>query len=140
MKSQVAMIEKRLKELGADAYDMKLPETRTLPLVLQPAEQIIGVVYGRYQLENDMSVGRGVLLATDKRIMLLDKKPMFVRNDDIAYETVNGITYTRVNFGSTITLHAREGDITIRTFNQKCARSFVRAIEQDIFNRSKGRT
>lgn len=127
---QQRRIEKNLRQLGAVRYDLWLPETHALPIIVHPDEHIKGIVYGRY--EQDHETGRGALVATDRRVLLVNKKPLFVRCDEIAYRVVSGITYSRVAFMGIITLHTRIGNITIRTFNQNCAHNFVEAIEARI--------
>jgi len=129
-------IRKRLRELGAVKYDLWLPETRSLPHVIRPAERIEGVVYGRYvQPGEHQTVGRGVFVATDQRLLLLDKKPLFVRCDEIPYEVVGGVTYSKVPLAVTLVLHSRTGDISLRTFNERCARGFVDALEERLRTR-----
>jgi len=134
-------IEKAIKELGADVYDRLLPETHMLPLVIRPKEIIEGLVYGRYEYEsqNGTDIGRGTLVATDQRVLLLDKKPMFIRCDELPYRIVSGITRTAVWFTSNIVLHTRTGDIHLRTFNPRCARNFTEAIDMELRNRDEKR-
>lgn len=126
-------IDTDLRDLGAVAYDLRLPETHTLPMIIHPHERIAGIVYGRYKKEEGKVVGRGALVATDRRVLLLDKKPLFVRCDEISYGVISAITYSKVWITGTIVLHTRMGDISIRTFNQNCAHKFVEAIEANIF-------
>lgn len=125
-------IEDRLRELGADQYDLLLPETHTLPLVIRPSEVITSIVYGRYKQSNG-AIGRGALVATDSRVILVDKKFLSLRCDEIAYGAVTAITYNKVGPTATITLHTRLGDINMRTFNWKCAQSFIADLESSIF-------
>ena len=129
-----------VQSLGADRYDLVLPETHTLPLVIRPSELIEGVVYGRYQYNQagHTDIGRGMLVATNERILLLDKKPLFVRCEEIPYRAVSGITYSRVWPTGNVTLHTKIGDIRLRTFNQRCAQSFTQAIEAELFEDSRG--
>jgi hypothetical protein len=118
-KSHVERINKELRAAGAVAYNMWLPETHYLPHLIKQNEHIKGTVYGRYK------DGRGVLIATDQRILFLDKKPLFMHRDDITFNIVSGISRTRIGIIGTVTLRTREGNYTIRTFNQKNAKNFV---------------
>lgn len=124
-----------LKAVGAGSYNMLLPETHSMYLVIHPFEQITGVVYGRYKQDRQglqPITGRGVLVATDKRIVFVDKKPLFIRSIEISYMVVAGIAYSRVGLIGTVTLYNKTGDIRIRTFNQTCAYHFVEAVEEHI--------
>ena len=132
LKIHSEQIEDRLRDLGADNYDLLLPETHTLPLVIRPGEVITSVVYGRYKLSNG-AIGRGALVATDSRVLLVDKKILSLRFDEIAYAAVTAITYIKVGPTATITLHTRVGDFSVRTFNWKCAQNFIADLESTIF-------
>ncbi len=121
-----------LTQLGAEWYDMQLPETHLLPQLIHLDEQILGVVYGRYHQENGVKVGRGVLVATNDRVLLVDKKPLFLRCDEFSYFVVSGVTYSKAGIAGTVVLHTRVGDIHVRTFNQRCAQKFVVAIEEQV--------
>jgi hypothetical protein len=139
--TQFAHTISRLRELGAVQYDLWLPETKELDDVLHPGEEVLGIVYGRYkqqQLGRGVLIGRGALVATSQRIMLIDKKPMFVRCDEISAVVVSAVTYSKVGPAGTVTLHTRLGDIAVRTFNDVCAHNFVEAIESIIFKSQGG--
>lgn len=138
---QRAQIYKTIRSLGADLYDRLLPETRALPLVIRPGETIEGLVYGRYEYESaaGTDIGRGVLVATNERVLMLDKKPLFVRCDELPYRIISGVTRSQVWLTGTVVLHTRTGDIHIRTFNPKCAQSFTRGIEIELQYRDERR-
>jgi hypothetical protein len=123
-------INEDLRALGVGRYDFWLPETHTLPYIIHPDEHIKGIVYGHYKHSaSEPASGRGALVATDSRILLIDKKPLFLRCDELTYHVVSGVTYTKVGMAGTVTLHTRAGDIQMRTLNSRCANTFVAAIE-----------
>ena len=132
---QQQALNQALRELGADRYDLWLPETHTLPYIVHPNEHIKGIVYGKYSHNGARPAhGRGALVATDSRILLIDKKPLFLKCDELAYRVVSGVTYTKVGIAGTVTLHTKAGDIHVRTLNQKCADRFLAAIEAKCFS------
>lgn len=120
----------RLRELGADYYDLLLPETRVLPGVLAEDELLEGVVYGRYIVDGSSGASRGLLAITDRRIFLINKKPLFLYYDDMSFHVICGITYGHSSMSEEIMLATRIGNVTLRTFNQACASQFVHAVEQ----------
>ena len=122
------------KGLGADTYDLWLPETRSIIRFLAPSETIEGVVYGRYRQSGGRPPGRGMLAATARRIIFIDHKPLFVNADEISYQVVSGISHSSTGFIDTVTLSTRVGEITVRTFNPRAANLFVQAIERHIFD------
>jgi len=136
--STASVIQKRtvlsaLRTLGADRYDLSTPETRYLPQLMKPHEQLLGVLYGRYKRDNGRSTGRGLVVATDERLLFVDRKPFYLHYDEVVYGVVSGITFTHVGISIAITISTRMGDITFRTFNRKSARQFVTAVEQILF-------
>lgn len=128
-----------LRLLGADEYDILLPETRCLPHILKPTEEVLGAVYGRYHKDGEQEViGRGLLVITDRRIILVDKKPLFVQADDIKFEVISGVDYGQVGPIATVVLHTRLGDVKVRTFNKRCGRQFVQATQDMLYQYQQG--
>lgn len=122
-KAALARVKAELRRRGAVAYNMWLPETNYLPHILHQDEHIMGSVYGRY------NGGRGTLIATNQRVLFLDKKPMFLHCDELTFMIVGGVTYTHTFLYGYVTLHTRLGDFGLRTLNQKNAANFVDYIE-----------
>jgi len=118
-------IEQELQAVGATKFGLWKFASRYLPHVIHPQEHISGCVYGR----NDQD-GSVMLVATDRRVIYLDKKPLFINEEDVSYGVVSGIKYSSAGFGSTVTLHTRIKDFTIHTLNRKAARRFVAYIEE----------
>ncbi len=132
---QIEDIKIELVELGANLFDILLPETRALLDYIHDDEIINGVVYGQYKKNNIAEgSGRGLLVATDRRILLIDKKPMFLKFDEFSYEIIGGVSYSNVGTSGTVVLQSRNGDISIQTYNSKCAKNFIKAIESKTLN------
>lgn len=126
-------LKRELKSLGAVTYNLMLPETQAIPSAIDPDERIIGLVYGRYKDDREETVSRGVLIATDSRVVLLNKKPLFEQSDEFEYRVISGVDFSEVGIMGTVTLHTRMGDLHVRTFNKRCAETFVAAIESKLF-------
>lgn len=118
-------------------YNLLLPETRAMNTVIDADEELQGVVYGRYRDDRDETASRGALIATDKRVVLFNKKFLFRQSDEFSYQVISGVDYSRVGVLGTVTLHTRMGDIHVHTFNKRCAETFVAAIEENIFHSQK---
>jgi hypothetical protein len=116
-------IKKELRDLGLTGLGLLRLESRYLPHIIHPDEHIGGVVCGY----NDN--GFAMLVATDRRIIFLDKKPLFVEEDEVNYKVVSGVKFSHAGIGSVVTLHTRIKDYAVRTLNQKTARNFVEYIE-----------
>lgn len=116
-------ISEDLRRLGVTRYGLHRLASRYLPNVIHLDEQLGGVVYGRQE------IGSVMLVATDRRVIFIDKKPLFINEDEIRYGVVSGVSFSHAGFGTTVTLHTRIRDYRIHTFNQKCAMRFVEYIE-----------
>lgn len=127
------IIRTELINLGADRYNLWLPETHHLATLMHANEIIVGIVYGHYAQVSEKLMGRGALVATTQRILLIDKKPLFEKRDEISYGVVSGVRYTTAGISGTVVLHTRMGDISVRTLNKTCAEHFIEAIEAKIF-------
>lgn len=125
-----ARINKELKALGVSKYGFWRFDTKFLPHVIHQDEQLVGVVYGHHD------EGSAMLAATNWRVIFLDKKPLFVNEDEISYDVVSGVSFSHAGLWTSVTLHTRVKDYTIRTFNQKCALEFVEAIEARCLERN----
>jgi hypothetical protein len=65
-------VMKELKYAGMSAYGLMKMASLYLPKIIHKNETIHGVVYGR----GADKIGSVMLVATDKRILFLDKKPL----------------------------------------------------------------
>jgi PH (Pleckstrin Homology) domain-containing protein len=121
--THLARIANDLKKLGVSKFGLMMAESKYLPKIIQSDEPITGVVYGHHE------DGYAMLVATDRRVIFLDKKPLFTNQDDIDYGVVSGVSNGHGTFANTVTLHTRVKDYAIKTHNRKCALGFVRFIE-----------
>lgn len=70
-----------------------------------------------------------MLIATDRRVLYLDKKPLMAASDEISYEVVGGVGVSQeAGMFVALTLHTRMGDYVIRYVNPNSARKFQRYI------------
>lgn len=116
-------IKKELKAAGATAYALLRAESKYLPQIIHEDEHIGGVVYGRIEGEFSM------LVATDKRILFMQRMALFTTSDELSYDVVSGVKSNDVGLFSSVTLHTRITDYTIRFANTKCVHKFVNYIE-----------
>ena len=112
-----------LRDAGASGYGLMHMESHYLPQIIHPNEHIGGVIYGHFE------EGFAMLVATDLRVIFLDRKPFFTNQEEITYDVVSGINFGHAGFSSSVTLHTRIKDYHIRTLNLRCADQFVEYIE-----------
>ncbi len=122
-KQHVKRIREELIKAGVTTYGLTKSESRYLPRVIHPDETIEAVVYGQHNSSSAM------LVATDKRVIYLDKKPLVTILDEFPYETVAGVEFDVRTLFSTLTLRTRVGNYTIRYVNITCGQKFADFIE-----------
>jgi hypothetical protein len=113
-----------LIEAGVTTYGLMKSESRYLPRIINEIEHIKAVVYGLH------GSSLAMLIATDKRLIYLDKKPIVEMLDEISYEVVSGIEMDLFMFFATVTLHTAVGNYKFQYVNPRCAEKFVQHIEE----------
>lgn len=121
--SHVSRINDDLRRVGFKSYGFMKSETRALPDIIASDEPILGCIYGQY------SGGSGMLVATDRRILFVDKKPMHLLLEEMTFERVVDIGVDWQPFYSMVTLNTRGEKYIFKYVNTKCARIFVRYLE-----------
>lgn len=120
----VGRVKDQMRQVGVTGYGMLKAESRYLPGLIQPDEQIGGAIYGQVG-----GLDSAMLVATDQRVIYLDKKFLFSETDVISYSAISGVNRTRVGLFSSVVLHTRLGDYTFRYVNGKAALIFVKYIQ-----------
>lgn len=123
-------VKMELRQLGVTKWGLMTSESQYLPKIIHQNEKLGAVIYGRH------SDGFAMLVATDRRVIFLDKKPFFVNEDEITYDVISGVRFTHAGMGNTVTLHTRIKDYAIKTLNEQCAERFVEYIEATCLDRN----
>ncbi len=123
-KAHVNRVKKELLDAGLTRHGILRAEARYLPSVIHQNEHVMAAVYGRSKN------GSAMLVATDRRVLYVDKKPMFTTCDEISYEVVAGVGQSQKNgLVAGITLFTRMGNYTINYATIKSAQKFKEYIE-----------
>ena len=125
-------IKKELAAAGMTTYGQFKMSSRHLPKVIEEDEHVHGVVYGH------CGIGLAMLVATDRRIIYLERRPLFTSMDDISYDVVAGVRVIDGGIFPSVTLHSRMGDYTLTYVNVTCAKRFAQYIEARIEHRTVG--
>ena len=83
----VDAVKQQLRDAGATLYEIAKQETVELARILFDDEKIEAFMYGYYE------AGFGLLVATNKRIIFVDKRFYNLKVEDIPYNTVNSVEY-----------------------------------------------
>lgn len=103
-------VENQLKRIGASFRFWGRSEMLELRNILIPGEQIQACLNGRWE------GGFAMLCATDQRILLIDKKPMYLALEDIRYDMVSEVDYNRRLLNSTVQICTLNKTLTFMTF------------------------
>lgn len=90
---------KQLTTLGLRFRFFGRREVKELSNIINQGEQIRHCVYGGYE------GGTGLLVATDRRILLIDKRPFFVNIEDFRYEMLNDVYFAGRLLSASVNLH-----------------------------------
>lgn len=94
----LSVIEARLTHLGVRLSRWFRAEIRELQHILMDHERIVALVPGRY------FGGYAILVATDQRLLLIDKKTFFMNVEDIRYDMISEIDFSYRLVESTLIL------------------------------------
>lgn len=119
MVSQKA-VEKQLKRIGFNLHGWGRGELSELPNILLPDEEIYECVNGIYE------GGFALLLATDVRVLLVDKKPLnFLTVEDLRFDMINEMDYNHRLIGADISISAGSKVLKFRSYNQPRLRKLI---------------
>jgi hypothetical protein len=84
---RLKQLEDQLKEIGCNFRFWGRAELRELANVLLPGEKLTHCVNGSYE------GGFALLAATDQRVLLVDKKPMYLTLEDIRFDMISEVDF-----------------------------------------------
>jgi hypothetical protein len=125
--SHYERVKQELRTAGLSWYGTLMMESRFLPRMIRAHENIKAISYGW------QPAGVVMLVATDRRIIFLDKKPFYLRDDEVGYDSVRGVSLYQAGFTSTVVLHTQVQDFIIRTFNKSSVQKFIDYVEMRSF-------
>jgi general stress protein 26 len=112
-------IKQELRAAGISGYALRKAEGRYLPQLVREDEHIMAAIYGRTDR------GSAMLVATDRRVLFVDKKPFMTMSDEISYEVVGGVGISQeAGLFVSVVLHTRMGDYAVRFVNPQSAKTF----------------
>ena len=126
----VRQIREQLKRVGATSFGLAKFASRHLPNVMHPGELIQGVAYGRYSSgKGILNWTEGMLIATDRRVIFIERKPGYEKIEELTYDVVSGVQKTFAWPFASVTLYTRIGNFTVRFANRRCIDTLIHYIE-----------
>ncbi|HSX35878.1 MAG TPA: PH domain-containing protein [Patescibacteria group bacterium] len=115
----LAQVEAQLKKIGCNFRWWGRPEIRELAKILMPDEIIAGCVNGRY--EN----GFALLCATNHRLLLIDRKPMFLSLEDIRFDMITEMDFNARLMDSTVFIMTPNRKLSFSCWNRDRLREIM---------------
>jgi hypothetical protein len=117
-------VEKQLKKLHFNPHGWGRTEARELPNILLPDEEIYEVVNGFYD------GGFALLVATNVRLLLIDKKPMnYLTVEDMRFDMINELDYSHRLLGARINVSAGSKNLIFTSLNQARLRKAINHVQ-----------
>lgn len=119
----LSYIEDQLTRIGFGGTRWNKPEIKELQNILIRDEKILECVNGYYE------GGVALLVATDIRVLLVDKKPMgFLNVEDLRFDLINEIDYSHQMFSAQVTITGLK-KLVFKSYNQPRLRKLVSLIQ-----------
>src|SRR5665647_2908004 len=92
------VIDDQLDAIGADFHLWGRAEKRELKNILVEGERITHCLNGKYE------GGFAMLCATDRRLLLIDKKPFYLTVEDVRYDMVSEVDFSHRLINATVSI------------------------------------
>lgn len=116
---QLSQVEAQLEKAGCNFKIFGRAEIKELCNILIHGETIIQAVNGRYE------GGFAMLCLTDHRLLLIDRKPMFLTLEDIRFDMIAEIDYNARLLDSTVRIITPNRSLMFKSWNQKRLRQLL---------------
>jgi len=105
-------LEDRLKEIGCNFRFFARPELKELANVLMPNELVQHCVIGQYQ------GGFALLVATDQRVLLIDKKLFYLTLEDTRYDMIAEVDFNHRLMDANVSIRTPSKSLRFVAYNQ----------------------
>lgn len=113
-------VHKQLKKIDFNPHGWNRSEVAELQNVLLPDEEIYECVNGLYE------GGFALLVASDVRVLLIDKKPLsFLNVEDLRFDMINEIDYNHRMMGASIIITTGSKTLSFRSYNKERLRKLI---------------
>ncbi len=115
----------QLKKIGFNQHAWGRAEVKELPNIILPDEEIFECVNGIYE------GGFALLVATDVRVLLIDKKPLnYLTVEDLRFDMINEIDYNHRVLGAYVDISTGNRDLKFRSYNQQRLRELITHVQR----------
>lgn len=132
VKARIAELKTKLPHLDPGTILLAAREFSVLPQLLWEGEEVLHAVQGMYNSHN------GMLFATNRRLLFVDKGIVRLRTEDFGYENITSIECQTGLFFGKITLYASGNRAQISQCQKAPARSFCDFVRARLGEKGKG--
>lgn len=122
----LSSVEAQLKQAGCHISFWQRPEVRELPHILMEGETIQYAVNGRY------SGGLALLCVTNHRLLLIDRKLLFLSLEDIRFDMLVELDYSSQWINGTIHIVTPTRKLVFISRDQQHLRDLLRYAQQRV--------
>lgn len=127
-------VRQQLKSINADFQFVGRAELRELPKILFEDEILQHVVFGRYVN------GFALLCATNQRILLIDKKPLYLTLEDIRYDMISDMRFSHRLLDTSVVLGTVHKPIRFISYNQTRLREMTTYVQKRVMDSRRQHT
>lgn len=125
-------VDKQLKKIKFNVHGWGRTEAAELTNILLEGEEIYEVANGIYE------GGFAMLVATDVRMLLIDKKPLnFLTVEDMRFDMINELDYNHRLLGAHISISAGSKNLKFTSYNQQRLRKLITHVQHCMANAKK---
>lgn len=119
-------IARQLKRIGANTMFFGRPELRELPKILFEGEQLEHIVNGRYE------AGWALLVATNMRLLLIDKKPFYLTIEDLRYDMISDVEFNHRLLDASIKIGAMHKTLSYLSYSHSKLRLMTTYVQEKV--------
>jgi hypothetical protein len=120
---RLKQLEEQLKRIGCNYKYWNRAEIKELAQVLLPGETVEHCVNGTY--EN----GFALLAATDQRVLLVDKKPMYLTLEDVRFDMIVEIDYNHRLLNANVRICTPNKELRFIAYNHARLRALFHFVQ-----------
>jgi hypothetical protein len=121
-------LEDQLKRIGCNFQFWGRAELKELANVLLPGERVEHVVNGSYE------GGFALLAATDQRVLLVDKKPMYLTLEDIRFDMISEVDYNHRLLSANIHICTTNKSLRFTAYNHARLRKMFHFVQTRVMD------
>lgn len=128
-------IKTELQEVGMSWWGTRNLASSYLTTIIHHDEHIKAAVFGRQkEIEGLFGFVEGMLVATDRRVLYIDKRPGYVSMDEVSYDKVSGTHISKAGYYASITLFTKIANYTLSFAKPANTKRFADYIEERIID------